>query len=319
VSPVASMVLGLVLTISHGLALAAGIDDYKDLRLPETQRAQAGKNAVSVMFLGVATLLFDDGETAIMTDGYFSRPGQSALPSIEPNKARVTQALERAGVKQLAAVITVHSHFDHALDSPLVAQLTGATLVGSESTANIGRGQELPEAAIQVVKGGDSVNFGKFKVSFIKSEHLPANFALGHITAPLKFPAKASDMKVGDAFSILIENEGRSYLIQGSAGFAAGALAGRKADVVFLGVGGLGATAEAHQDAYWKEIVQAVGAKRVVPIHWDNFYIPLDRPLVAPPGIERTMEGVTTRGKRDTIDIRMPWEWKWTDPAAGLK
>ena len=57
----------------------------------------------------------------------------------------------------------------------------------------------------------------------------------------------------------------------------------------------------------------------MVPIHWDNFYIPLDRPLVAPPGIERTMEGVTARGKRDNIDIRMPMEWRWTDPVAGLK
>lgn len=222
-------------------------------------------------------------------------------------------------MKSLAAVITLHSHFDHALDSPVVAQQTDALLVGSESTANIGRGQELPESTIRVVKGGDALNFGKFKVSFVKSEHLPANFALGHITAPLKFPTRASEMKVGDAFSVLIEHEGRSYLIQASAGYAAGALAGRKAEVVFLGVGGLGAKDEAHQDGYWREIAQAVGAKRVVPIHWDNFYIPLDRPLVAPPGFERTMEGVTARGKRDNIDIRLPMEWEWADPTDGLK
>jgi L-ascorbate metabolism protein UlaG (beta-lactamase superfamily) len=177
----------------------------------------------------------------------------------------------------------------------------------------------LPEASIRVVKGGDSVSYGKFKVGFIKSEHMPANFALGHITAPLKFPTRSSEMKMGDAFSVLIENEGRSYLIQASAGYAPGTLTGKKADVVFLGIGGLGAKDEAHQDGYWKEIVQAVGAKRVVPIHWDNFYISLDRPLVAPPGIERSMEGVTARGKRDNIDIRMPWEWKWADPAAGIK
>ncbi|MBJ7324384.1 MAG: MBL fold metallo-hydrolase, partial [Rhodococcus sp.] len=30
-------------------------------------------SAVTVSFLGVTTLLFDDGESAILTDGFFSR------------------------------------------------------------------------------------------------------------------------------------------------------------------------------------------------------------------------------------------------------
>ena len=34
-------------------ATAAGLDDYKDLKLPEGTRAEAGKGAVSVMYLGV--------------------------------------------------------------------------------------------------------------------------------------------------------------------------------------------------------------------------------------------------------------------------
>lgn len=69
--PIAYLI-SLALAVGFNLAHAAGIDDYKELRLPEVPRAQAGKNALSVMFIGVSTLLFDDGETAIMTDGYFS-------------------------------------------------------------------------------------------------------------------------------------------------------------------------------------------------------------------------------------------------------
>src|SRR5204862_525561 len=84
-------------------------------------------------------------------------------------------------------------HFDHALDSPVVAMQTGALLVGSSSTANIGRGYGLPEERIRTVKFGDSLSFGRFKVHFLQSAHLPTGYASGPITAPLVVPAAASD------------------------------------------------------------------------------------------------------------------------------
>ncbi|MBK6292989.1 MAG: hypothetical protein IPO19_08370 [Rhodoferax sp.] len=59
----------------------------------------------------------------------------------------------------------VHSDFDHALGFPRVARFTGAMLSGSESTANIGRGQGLAKTQIKVVKHGDSLNYGKFNVT----------------------------------------------------------------------------------------------------------------------------------------------------------
>lgn len=299
-------------------AAAAGLDDYRHLNLPQGARAEAGKGAVSVMYLGVATLLFDDGDTAFMIDGYFSRPPMSRFKAMEPDEAQIKKLLARAGVTKLAAVATVHSHFDHALDSPKVAQFTGAMLVGSESTANIGRGQGLAESQIKVVKNGDTLQFGKFRVTFLTSAHLPAQFGLGQITEPLKFPAPAEAMKLGEAFSILIENEGKTYLVQGSAGFTGNELTGRKADVVFLGAGGLGATGASYQGRYWNAIVKSVGAKRVVPIHWDNFFLPLDVALVPSPGFDKTMDALIGLGQSDNVDIRLPVEWKWTDPLAGL-
>lgn len=312
-----SALIALLAFATSAQLLAAGLDDYKTLQLPEAPRAQLGQGKVSVLFLGVTTLLFEDGETALMTDGYFTRPSNIQRVLVQPDPALISKTLARAGVQKLAAVMTVHSHFDHALDSPRVAQDTGALLVGSESTANIGRGQGLPESAIKVVKGGDSLSFGKFKVSFVKSAHLPAQFALGDITAPLKFPASVNDMKVGDALSILIEHEsGGSYLIQGSAGYVPGALAGKKADVVFLGAGGLGAKDDAYVDAYWKENVQTVGAKRVIPVHWDNFYLPLDVALVPAPGFDKAMAVLLALGKRDGVEIRLQTEWRWVDPSA---
>jgi L-ascorbate metabolism protein UlaG (beta-lactamase superfamily) len=95
-------------------------------------RVQSGAtpSGFTVKFLGVSTLLFDDGDTAFLTDGFFSRPGKlrTAFGTIAPDAAAIDRALEHAGVQRLAAVIPLHSHFDHALDAPFVAKRTGALL-----------------------------------------------------------------------------------------------------------------------------------------------------------------------------------------------
>ena len=310
---IALMFAGLLLA---GSCAAAGPDDFREWMLPKTE---AGKG-LTVTFVGVATLLFDDGETAIMTDGYFSRPSQRQLRSIRPDRDEISKALKRLGVRSLAAVIPVHSHFDHALDSPVVAMETGALLTGSSSTANIGRGQGVPEDHIRIVKPGDSAVFGRFKVHFLLSAHLPTGYATGTITAPLRVPAAASDFGQGDAYSLLIEHEGRRILVQGSAGFVPGALQGRSADVVYLGTGGLGMRDESYQAAYWQEIVRAVGARRVIPIHWDDFFRPLEDGLV-PAGTDfpRVMESLRERGKPDGIDVRLSPQWVPVDPFAGMR
>jgi L-ascorbate metabolism protein UlaG (beta-lactamase superfamily) len=296
-----------------GSCIAAGLEDYKDQMLPAATKAEPGKN-VTVMFIGVATLLFDDGETAIMTDGFFSRPPQNQLRSIKPDRDVIARALKRAGVTSLAAVMPVHSHYDHAMDSPIVAMETGALLVGSSSTANIGKGYGLPEARIRVVNAGDSATFGRFKVTFIKSAHLPTGYATGPINAPVSLPAAASSFNEGDCFSLLIEHEGRSLLVQGSAGFVPGALQGRKADVVYLGIGGLGTKDPAYQDAYWNEIVRAVGARRVIPIHWDNFFRPLDDGLVPSSDFHGMMSSLLARSKTEGVEIRLSPMWVSADP-----
>jgi L-ascorbate metabolism protein UlaG (beta-lactamase superfamily) len=297
-------------------AATAELVDYQAHLLPPAATAESGKK-LRVTFLGVTTLLFDDGETAIMTDGYFTRVDLQALSTskIKPDRERIVKSLQRAGVKSLAAVITLHSHFDHALDSPVVAMETGAVLVGSESTANIGRGYGMPEARIRSVSGGgETLTFGRFKLTFVKSEHFPNGFAPGDITAPLAAPAVASDFKVGDADTLLVEHDGRTMLVQGSAGYVPGALNGRKAEVVFLGIGGLGTRDTAYQEAYWNELVRTVGARRVIAVHWDNFFKPLDEPLTPGTGFDNAMKFLLERGKSDGVDIRLPVVWVASDP-----
>jgi len=98
--------------------------------------------------------------------------------------------------------------------------------------------------------------------------------------------------------------------VQGSAGIVPGALAGLKVDTVFLGVGTLGKKDEAYRSAYWQETVRASGAKRVIPIHWDNFWLPLDQPLQAMPllfdNFDVVMADLAQRGAADGVEVRLP-------------
>src|SRR5688572_14188292 len=109
------------------------IDRYAAIAMPEATD-DAG---LRVTFLGVSTLLFRDSSAAILIDGFFTRPGilQVATGKIGPDPARIDAALAKAGIRKLDAVITVHSHYDHAMDTPAVAERTGALVVGSPSTA----------------------------------------------------------------------------------------------------------------------------------------------------------------------------------------
>lgn len=279
-------------------------------------------DGLRVTFLGVSTLLFDDGNTAIMTDGFFTRPGKFPVlgGKIAPDRQIIADSLQRAKVTRLAAVICAHSHYDHALDSPIVAELTGATLVGSESTANIGRGLDLPADQILVVTPGTPMPFGDFTVTLIESIHSPKAHYLGTITEPLIPPAKASAWAMAQCYSIVIKHRGRTILLQASANFVLNALDGVSADVVYLGTGTLGKQTPEFRDGYWREVVTAVGPKRVIPVHWDDFFLPLNQPLKPMPYIaddfNAAMKFVIDSGRRDGIEVTLPVPWQSTNPFA---
>jgi L-ascorbate metabolism protein UlaG (beta-lactamase superfamily) len=285
--------------------------------------ADAG-SPVSVTFLGVSTLLIDGGDGAVLTDGYFSRPGllQVGTRPLVSSPARVAGCLERAGIDQVAAVACVHSHFDHALDAPTVARRTGADLVGGRSTVRIGLGHGLPAGRIRQVADGDEVDLGGFRATFVASRHCPPDRFPGEIRRPVRSAARASAYRCGEAWSILLRHRrtDRGLLVQGSAGFVPGALAGQRADVAYLGVGQLGLRPVPEIEQYWAETVRTIGARRVVLIHWDDFFRPLDRPLVALPyagdDLDVTLRVLTRLAAEDGVDLALPTVWRPEDPWA---
>lgn len=284
--------------------------------------AAGPESPLSATWLGVATLLVDDGSSALLTDGYFSRPSLArvAAGKVSPSPARVDGCLARAGVSRLEAVIPVHTHIDHALDSALVADRTGARLVGGESAANVGRGYGLPEDRLTVATPGEPIRLGAYDVTLVASHHCPPDRFPGVIDAPLRPPVRASAYRCGEAWSTLVHHRpsDRRLLIQGSAGFVAGALAGRRAEVVYLSVGQLGLRPRSYLNEYWAETVRAVGARRVILIHWDDFFSPLSKPLralaYAGDDLDVSIRALDELAARDGVALNMPTVWRREDP-----
>lgn len=274
--------------------------------------------------MGVSTLLVDDGESALLTDGFFSRPGLArvGLGRVAPSVPRIEGCLTRAGISGLAAVIPVHTHFDHALDSAAVAERTGAVLIGGESAANIGRGHGLPENRIRVAQSGTPLEVGAFEVTLIASHHCPPDRFPGAITTPVTTPVRASAYRCGEAWSVLMWHRpaDRRLLIQGSAGYVPGVLSGRHAEVAYLGVGQLGVLPESYLHEYWEHTVRAVGARTVIGIHWDDFFRPLSEPLRALPfaadDLDNSMRVLQGLADDDGVSLHLPTVWRREDPWA---
>ena len=240
---------------------------------------------LQVTWLGTATVLVSDGENAILTDGFFSRPPLWTLATqqIEPDLERIQAGLRQASITSLDAVVVLHSHYDHAMDAPEVARLTGALLVGSESTANVGRGWGLPEAYLRVPRDGEIMRFGAFELELVPSAHVPMGAAVARLTGhgenidtPLVPPASVSAWKEGGSYALMVRHPQGKLLIQGSAGFVGGEFEGQEADVALLSTGSLGRQDDNYLRRYFEETVLTTGAHTVIPMHWDDFFSVLD-------------------------------------------
>jgi L-ascorbate metabolism protein UlaG (beta-lactamase superfamily) len=253
-----------------------------DLGVPTLPTVNVPAGRVAVRFMGTSTILLDDGTTQILIDGFFSRPGLLLLP-IAPNKPVIESAMARAGIgNRLKAVLVAHSHYDHALDSATIARLTGARLVGSASTANVGRGGGLPNSQIQVVQHGQELDYGDFHVRVFRSRHAPPMAFPGEIVTPLAPPKWVSSYREGGSYSFLVTHHGFSILIHPSADAPKDLYKNIRADVIFQGVGGLSKQSNDFILRYLQEL-RWPGAQVVIPVHWDDFTKPLSSGLRLPP------------------------------------
>jgi L-ascorbate metabolism protein UlaG (beta-lactamase superfamily) len=184
----------------------------------------------------------------------------------------------------------------------------------------IGWGYGLPDDRLVAATPAQPITLGAFDVTLIEASHCPPDRFPGVIDEPVVPPVKVSAFKCGEAWSTLVRHRAtdRRLLIVGSAGYVRGALAGQRADVVYLGVGQLGLQPESYLAEYWAETVRTVGARRVVLIHWDDFFRPLHKPLRALPyatdDLDVSMRVLSGLAEQDGVPLHLPTLWQRADP-----
>ena len=252
--------------------------EVADLGWPVAAADDGTGGNVTVTWFGISTLLFDDGQTQILIDGTFTRVPLSSILSlrrVSSDVATINHALAEYRMNRLAAIIPVHSHFDHAMDVGHVANRSFAVVLGSESTANIVRGADIPVDQTQILASGESRQFGDFTITLIDSRHAPIGFGddgwlPGSIDEPLVQPARVTAWREGVSYSVLIGHPRGTALIQGSGGYITDNLLDYSADVVILGIAGLAGLGRDYLGELWHETVTLVGARRLFPVHYDD-------------------------------------------------
>lgn len=253
---------------------------------------------MKVTFFGTTTLLFDDGKDQILFDVHFTRPslGKYIFGSEGTDTKIAEELLKKHPMDRLRAIFISHSHHDHVMDMPFVASKTGARVYGSVSALNVARGGDIPEEQLTEFKAGETYEVGGYSITVLKSLHSKPtilNNDLGQtIDSPLHQPARLRDYKEGGSFDFYVKTGTKSYLIRPSFNYIEGQLDSYEADVLFLGVAGLAKADARTEKKFFEETIEKVKPDLVIPLHWDNFFSPLEKPVTGMPKLVEHTEVV---------------------------
>jgi len=276
-------IAGIAATVAFGALVLTMLwrdrGSLDDIDLVAAPSAHDLDSPVTLTWFGVTTMLFDDGETQILIDGFISRPTLLQIltgQAVDNDVATINYFLNEYRIRRLAAIIPVHSHFDHAMDIGAIGNRSSASILGSESTAQIARGAGVPEDQIVVVEDSGEYKFGQFTVTFIESNHAPVGWRgsvplPGTIDEPLTTPAPITAWREGASYSIIISHPSGTTLVQGSGGIRQSALDDVEVDVVMLSVAMIEGLGRDYVEQYWLATVTSTGATVVIPIHFDDF------------------------------------------------
>lgn len=255
---------------------SGSIDEFADLYANDQSSLEVGEQ-VAVTFFGVSTLLFDDGETQLLIDAFLSRPTViEYLTGARSDERAVSRFVEDFKMDRVGAIFVAHSHIDHVLDVAAIARTTGASVYGSTSTLNVGRGGNVDESQLVPLAPGHVVQVGRFVVTSLESPHSesPISRLLNEprsIDGVLPQPASFVRFTQALNFDFVITHGHRRFVVKASANFAVGSLNGIGANVLFLGTARLGLQTHSFQQAFLDESIAATKPDIVVPLHWDDF------------------------------------------------
>lgn len=230
---------------------------------------------LKLRWLGTAAFEVYLKRTVILIDPYLSRSVQ----------ARPTLTLCPAEVTRANFVFLTHGHFDHALDTPLIAQQTGAMVYASAPVCDVLRRQGVPDTQLRPLAAGDEVCTPGFTVRAIASLHVRFDWALIVRTLLKAGPRISASLRLlrdypqGDVLGYLFTLvNGFTFCHFGSAGYYPEQIRNLCPDLALIPVAG-------HSDIgrIAAEMTALIRPKLVIPHHHDDFYPPISHKIPLQP------------------------------------
>lgn len=218
-------------------------------------------------WLGVGGVEIAFHGEVLLIDPFFTRPPlRKLLRRVAPQTELVRTHISRAD-----HLLITHPHYDHLMDAPEVLRLTGAHAHGSVNACALLRALGAAEGQAHPIQVGDLLQLGAFRVEVLPGSHiwLPINRLVnGPLRASLTPPLRPIDYRMDICFSFRIR-AGPICLLLGKHPIPA--------DVLI--------TYTENPIQHYRRLLAAVRPQLLIPIHWDNFFRPLNHPLtpILPP------------------------------------
>jgi L-ascorbate metabolism protein UlaG (beta-lactamase superfamily) len=220
---------------------------------------------VGFRWLGVAGFELQAGGRVLAVDPFVTRPPfwQLWFGRVHPDRALLVDTVPRCD-----HVLVTHAHYDHVMDVPDLARSTGAMVYGSGNTCRLLATCGVPLGQVREIQPGDELDLGPFRVQVLAAEHLPVpGFSPGLLRSNLAPPLRLRDYRMDSCFGFLVEAGGLRML--NWPGVQPGPAP--RAHVLLARPGG--------RKAYYETLFSAVRPRLVIPLHWDDLFRSLSRPL----------------------------------------
>ncbi|MGZ3416583.1 MAG: MBL fold metallo-hydrolase [Polyangiales bacterium] len=264
-----------------------------------------GGGPLSVKWLGTAGFEVRLGETRILIDPYLTRASipRLALGTIEADVAAITRHVERAD-----AIVVGHTHFDHVLDVPAIARLTGAKVYGSRSAAALCGMSGVPRGQIVDVESAlrnsaFTAEVGPFELRFHPSAHSKLLFGRriplpGDIVDCDQVPNRMSGYKCGAVFACELRAAGKSVFHLGSADLVESSVPAHEVDLLLFCAAGWKSTPRVVERA-----VSRLSPHAVLLSHWDDFFRPIEKRARVLPSIG--LPSLVDKFRHETRDAKV--------------
>ncbi len=213
-------------------------------------------------WLGVQGIELEANGHVLMIDPFVTRPGLRYLffgrPS--PNRDLIIEKLPHCD-----NVLVSHTHWDHVMDVPDLLGHTGATAWGSPNTCLLLKILGVAPKRAREIKVGDELALDPFRVKVCAAEHAAVPFLPppGALRADIHPPLRLRDYRLDEYFSFMISVHGYRLAYCPAHGWPT--------DVLLTGISSRRAKAAS--------LLRNAKPKIVIPLHWDNLFRPLSRPV----------------------------------------